>query len=119
MREGVVAISLRHGAGPPVSIIQKQRAAFILNEARTQPTIEQDGTAARSITPLQRALSKKGPRVGRFTVWTVVALGRLHMTARPHVRRFRASTTQAQPCGVRQDAIKYAELAKKINLTPQ
>ena len=69
--EGVAAISLRHGGGPAVTIGQEQRD-LILSEARRVPTVLQDGTATWSLTLLRRALGKKGLKVGRFTIWTVL-----------------------------------------------
>jgi transposase len=69
--EGLAAIQIRHGGGPSVTIGPEQRA-LIISEARRQPTIEQDGTATWSLTLLRCALSKKGLKVGRFTVWTVL-----------------------------------------------
>jgi transposase len=70
-QEGLAAIRLRHGGGPPITVGQEQRAR-ILGEARRAPTIEQDGTATWSLTLLQRALRKGGMKVGRYTVWTVL-----------------------------------------------
>ena len=70
-QEGLAAIRLRHGGGPPVSIGPEQRA-LILSEARRQPTAEQDDTATWSVTLLRRALNKKGLKVSRDTVWTVL-----------------------------------------------
>lgn len=70
-QEGLATIRLRHGGGPPITIGQEQRA-HILSEARRAPTIEQDGTATRSLTLLQRALHKGGLMVGRYTVWTML-----------------------------------------------
>ena len=52
--------------------IGPEQRALILSEARRQPTIEQDDTATWSLTLLRRALSRKGLKVGRFTVWTVL-----------------------------------------------
>lgn len=69
--EGLAAIQLRHGGGPSVTVGPEQRA-LILSEARRQPTIEQDDTATWSLTLLRRALSRKGLKVGRFTVWSVL-----------------------------------------------
>ena len=70
-QEGLAAIRMRHGGGPPVTIGPEQRA-LIVNEARRQPTIEQDDTATWSVTLLRRALNKKGLKVSRDTVWTVL-----------------------------------------------
>ena len=54
-----------------VTIGQEQRD-LILSEARRVPTAGQDGTATWSLTLLRRALDKKGLKVGRFTIWTVL-----------------------------------------------
>jgi transposase len=70
-QEGLAAIRPRHGGGPPVTIGPEQRA-LILSEARRQPTNEQDDTATWSVTLLRRALDKKGLKVSRDTVWTVL-----------------------------------------------
>ena len=70
-QEGLAAIRLRHGGGPPVTIGPEQRA-LILSEARRQPTIKQDNTATWSVTLLRRALIQKGLKVSRDTVWTVL-----------------------------------------------
>ena len=70
-REGLAALGLRHGGGPPQRFGAEQRA-LILSEARREPTPAQDGSATWSITLLQRALRKAGLEVSRFTVWAVL-----------------------------------------------
>lgn len=71
-QEGLAAIRLRHGGGPPVVTIGPEQRALIVSEDHRQPTIEQDDTATWSVTLLRRALIQKGLKVSRDTVWTVL-----------------------------------------------
>jgi transposase len=69
-REGLDAVRPRHGGGR--TTYGEQARARILQEARRQPTPEQDGTAGWSLSLLQKALRTAPdglPRVSTFTIW--------------------------------------------------
>jgi transposase len=70
-RDGLAAVGLRHGGGPPRRIGEAERAR-IVSEARRVPTPEQDGTATWSVSLLQRALRQAGLNVGRYAIWAVL-----------------------------------------------
>ena len=71
-REGVDAVVPGHAGGPQILYTMTERE-MILSEARRTPDREQDGTAAWSLTTLQRSLRKKGlPTVSTYTIWCVL-----------------------------------------------
>lgn len=73
-REGLAAVTPRHGGGPPVQYGAAERAR-ILAEFHRAPDREQDGTATWSLTTLQRALHRAPdglPGVSTATILTVL-----------------------------------------------
>lgn len=79
--EGMRAVSPRHGGGAPRRYGPVERET-ILAEARRTPDREQDGTAAWSLSTLQRALRQKGgegnggqgdkaglSQISTYTIW--------------------------------------------------
>ena len=73
-REGLAAIVPRHGGGPPVVYGVKERKR-ILAELERQPDREKDGTAAWSLSTLQRALREAPnglPKVSTYTILSVM-----------------------------------------------
>jgi transposase len=72
--EGLAALTARPGGAPPLQY-GPDEAARILREARRPPDRAQDGTAAWSLTTLQRALRTAPdglPRVSTFTILRVL-----------------------------------------------
>jgi transposase len=72
--EGLAALQLRHGGGPPISYGAAERAR-ILAEVRRCPDRERDGTATWSLATLQRALREAEdglPQVSTYTIWLVL-----------------------------------------------
>jgi transposase len=70
-REGLVALELRHGGGPPTIYAEAGRER-ILTEARRKPERERDGTASWSLSTLRRALREAPdglPEVSTHTIW--------------------------------------------------
>jgi transposase len=68
--EGLAALDARHGGGPPVRY-GAAATERVLREARRPPDREADGTAAWSLSTLQRALRRAPdglPRVSTFTI---------------------------------------------------
>ena len=73
-REGPGALRPRHGGGRR-STYDGQAKARIVREARRQPTPEQDGTAAWSLSTSKAALRHAPdglPAVSTYTVWCVL-----------------------------------------------
>src|SRR5713101_3460272 len=73
-RQGPAALEPRHAGGPAIvyDVAGKQR---ILTEFRRKPDRERDGTAAWSLTTLQRALRRAPdglPWVSTYTIWYVL-----------------------------------------------
>jgi len=72
--DGLGAVRPRHGGGHPVAYDAAARAR-ILREAERTPTPETDGTAAWSLSTLQKALrgAPDGlPAVSTYTLWQVL-----------------------------------------------
>lgn len=70
-REGLAAVEPRHGGGHTPVYAEAARAR-IVTEARRTPDPETDGTAAWSLTTLQRALRRAPdglPAVSTYTIW--------------------------------------------------
>ena len=73
-REGLSAISPRHGGGPEV-VYGEAKKERILAEFRRTPDREKDGTATWSVKTLQRALRSAPdglPKVSTETIWRVL-----------------------------------------------
>jgi transposase len=73
-QEGMNAIMLRHGGGPPIQYGAKERER-ILKEVQRKPTPEADGTANWSLSLLCQALRKAPdglPEVSEDTIRTVL-----------------------------------------------
>src|SRR5262249_28091014 len=73
-REGLEALSPRHGGGPAARYTSLERER-ILAEARRTPEQEADQTATWSLTTLQRALRRAPdglPQVSTYTIWCVL-----------------------------------------------
>jgi transposase len=72
--EGLHAVRPRHGGGQPFKYDEQARQR-ILREAQRKPTPEADGTAAWSLSALQKALraARDGlPAVSTYTLWQVL-----------------------------------------------
>jgi hypothetical protein len=72
--EGLKAIEPRHGGGPAVLYGGRERER-ILAEARRAPDRERDGTAAWSLSTLQRALRQAEdglPQISTYTIQSVL-----------------------------------------------
>jgi transposase len=72
--EGLDAIRPRHGGGRPITYDQQARQR-ILQEAQRKPTPEADGTAAWSLSTLEKALRAAAdglPTVSTYTLWQVL-----------------------------------------------
>jgi len=70
-QEGLAAIEPRQGGGPPKSYDTAAQER-ILREARRAPDREKDGSAAWSLSTLQRALRRAEdglPNVSTYTIW--------------------------------------------------
>lgn len=70
-REGLGALELRHGGGPPVIYTDTERER-ILAEARRTPERDGDGTATWSLSTLRRVLREAPdglPGVSTHTIW--------------------------------------------------
>lgn len=73
-QEGVAALSPRHAGGRKPVYDQAARARILKEYART-PDVEQDGTAAWSLSTLQKALRQSPdglPSVSTYTLWQVL-----------------------------------------------
>jgi transposase len=73
-RDGLAAIEPGHGGGPPPTYGATERER-ILAEFHRPPDLQRDGTAAWSLTTLQRALRRAPdglPRVSTYTIWCVL-----------------------------------------------
>ena len=73
-RDGLDAIVERHGGGQPKRYIDAKQER-ILQEVRRTPDRDQDGTAAWSLSTLQRALRRAPdglPGISTYTIWTVL-----------------------------------------------
>ena len=70
-REGLAAVEPRHGGGHTPTYAEAERARIVA-EARRPPDPTTDGTAAWSLTTLQRALRQAPdglPTVSTYTIW--------------------------------------------------
>jgi transposase len=70
-REGLAAVTPRHGGGPPVRYGATEQRR-ILEEVQRAPDRAREGTATWSLSTLQRALrgAEDGlPRVSTYTIW--------------------------------------------------
>lgn len=72
-REGVAALTPRHGGGPPVQYGAAERER-ILREFRRPPDREHDGTATWSLTTLQRALRRAPDGLPAVSTATLLAV---------------------------------------------
>jgi transposase len=73
-REGLAALRPRHGGGRRRVYDEKARLR-ILCEAQRKPTPEADGTAAWSLSALQKALRRASdglPAISTYTIWEVL-----------------------------------------------
>jgi transposase len=73
-KEGLAAITPRHGGGPAPTYDTAARDRILREVART-PTPERDGTATWSLSMLRRVLRSAPdglPRVSTFTIWWVL-----------------------------------------------
>ena len=70
-REGLAAVSPRHGGGPRVVYGEVERER-ILTEFRRQPEREQDGTATWSLSTLQRALRRAPDGLPHVSTQTIL-----------------------------------------------
>jgi transposase len=73
-RDGLEALSPRHGGGPATQYTSVERER-ILTEARRTPQQESDGTATWSLVTLQRALRRVPDglaQVSTYTIWCVL-----------------------------------------------
>lgn len=73
-RDGLAALSPRHGGGQPRHYGQAARQR-VLREARREPTPEADGTAAWSLSTLRRTLRSANdglPKVANSTIWQIL-----------------------------------------------
>jgi transposase len=73
-RDGIEALGERHGGGQPKRYTDKEQER-ILGEVRRTPDRNQDGTAAWSLTTLQRALRRAPdglPGISTYTIWCVL-----------------------------------------------
>jgi transposase len=72
-REGLAAVTPRHGGGPPIQYGAAERAR-ILAEFHRPPDREQDGTATWSLTTLQRALHRAPDGLPGVSTATILAV---------------------------------------------
>ena len=73
-REGLAAIEPGHGGGP-TPIYTAQERERILEEVRSKPDREKDGTATWSLSTLRKALRQAPdglPGVSTYTIWKVL-----------------------------------------------
>jgi len=73
-REGLAALTPRHGGGRQAVYTDQDRAR-ILREVQRTPTPQQDGTATWSLSTLQKALRRAPdglPGVSNYTIWCVL-----------------------------------------------
>ena len=73
-REGLAAVTPRHGGGRPTTYGTPARDRILREVART-PTPEADGTATWSLSILRRVLRSAPdglPRVSTYTIWSVL-----------------------------------------------
>lgn len=73
-REGLAAIQPKHGGGPKVKYTATERDR-VLQEARRQPTAEQDGTNTWSLATLQQALRKATDGLSEISterIWVIL-----------------------------------------------
>jgi transposase len=73
-RDGIDALVERHGGGQPKRYTQVEQER-ILQEARRKPDRRRDGTAAWSLTMLQRAFRHAPdglPGISTYTIWCVL-----------------------------------------------
>jgi hypothetical protein len=71
--EGLAAVTPGHGGGPPVVYDAAERER-ILREFHRAPDRERDGTAAWSLTTLQRALRRAPDGLPTVSTWTILAI---------------------------------------------
>jgi len=69
-QEGIAALEPRHGGGPAIVYGQPEKAR-ILQEARRQPNLEQDGCTQWSLSLLQKALRKAPDGFPGISIWTI------------------------------------------------
>jgi transposase len=70
-RDGLAAVTPRHGGGPPIRYSSVPRRC-ILAEVERRPWREQDGTATWSLRLLRQALRAAGdglPAISTFPIW--------------------------------------------------
>ena len=72
-REGVAALTPRHGGGPPIQYDAAERER-ILREFHRPPDREHDGTATWSLTTLQRALRRAPDGLPAVSTATILAV---------------------------------------------
>ncbi|HEY7063141.1 MAG TPA: helix-turn-helix domain-containing protein [Chloroflexota bacterium] len=72
-REGLAAVTPRHGGGPPIQYGAAERAR-LLAEFHRPPEREQDGTATWSLTTLQRALHRAPDGLPGVSTATILAV---------------------------------------------
>jgi transposase len=73
-REGLAAIQPKHGGGPKAKYTAAERDR-VLQEARRQPTAEQDGTNTWSLATLQQALRKATDGLAEISterIWVIL-----------------------------------------------
>jgi transposase len=73
-QEGLAAIPPKHGGGPKPKYTAAERDR-VLQEARRQPTAEQEGTNTWSLTTLQQTLRKAAnglPEISTERIWVIL-----------------------------------------------
>jgi hypothetical protein len=70
-REGLAALAVRHGGGPPIQYGMTEPDR-ILREFRRPPDRQQDGTATGSLATLQRALHRASDGLPAVSTWTLL-----------------------------------------------
>lgn len=101
--EGLAALDPRHGGGPAPVYDQASRER-IIQEARRQPTPEADGTAAWSLTTLQKALRSAPDGLPKVSTSTI---GRGSTRRGPRPRRTAPGAPPA-PCSASARAAQWS-----------
>jgi transposase len=73
-RQGLAALDSGHGGGQPKRYTQQEQER-VLREMRREPDRDADGTAAWSLTTLQRALRRAPdglPAISTYTIWSIL-----------------------------------------------